>query len=63
MNGINVEVRKEDGYYSVYAQGQRMVDRESFIVADRIASFLRTGKRDNSESSEVAESIAKHFGS
>jgi hypothetical protein len=53
-----VEVKHENGYYSVYVNGRRMVDRESFTIANNIAERLKTGKRDFTESSEVAEAIS-----
>lgn len=59
---MNVEVKKEAGYYSVVVDGQRMVDRESFAVADRVKFYLdHPEQADTSESSEVAHQIREHF--
>jgi hypothetical protein len=58
---LKVELRKEDGYWSVYVNGVRTVDRESFSVADRIKQQLEHPTSDHSEAGEVAESIRKHF--
>jgi hypothetical protein len=53
-----VEVRAEGGYWSVYVNGQRLVDRESFAIADRIADGIVTpGTHWPRESDEVSSSI------
>lgn len=55
---MTIEVRHEDGYHSVYVDGQRLVDRESFIVAHNIAACLRDPLVDiGTESREVADAI------
>ena len=60
---MTIEVRHENAYYSVFVNGVRLVDRESFAVADRIADHLRHPERyDNSECAEVAESIRRWAG-
>lgn len=57
-----VEVRNESGYWSVYVNGQRMVDRESFAIADRVAECIRNPRAHaNTESREVADAIRNHF--
>lgn len=57
----SVQVRNEDGYWSVFVNGQRMVDRESFAVADRVADCIRNPRAHvNTESREVADSIIRH---
>jgi hypothetical protein len=54
----NVEVRNEGGYWSVYVNGRRLVDRESFTVAERIADGIVTpGVHWPSEADEVSASI------
>lgn len=59
---MQVEIRKESGYWSVFVNGQRMVDRESFAVADRIVDELKQpGCHYPSESWEVAESIRRYM--
>lgn len=62
VNGIRfrIEVRHEAGYWSVYVNGQRLVDRESYEIAHQIAHHLaHPEEHDNSESAEVAESIRR----
>jgi hypothetical protein len=61
MAALTVDVRKESGYWSVYVNGQRTVDRESFAIADRVADFVRSGRYDHSECAEVAQSIRRHY--
>ena len=57
---MKINVRKDAGYYSVFVNDIRMVDRESFAVADRIANCLRNSNAHaNSEASEVAAAIRK----
>lgn len=59
---VNVEVRNESGYWSVFVNGQRTVDRESFAVADRVKFYLDNPKRwDYSECCDVADSIRRHL--
>jgi hypothetical protein len=55
----NVEIREEGRFaWSLYVDGRRMVDRESFTVVDRIRECLENpGRHPNSEASEVAQSI------
>ena len=53
-----VEVRSEGGSWSVYVNGRRLVDRESFTLAERIADGLVTpGMHCPSEADEVSGSI------
>lgn len=59
---LHVEVKREAGDFSVYVNGTRLVDRESFTVADRIATMVRSARYDTSESAEVARQIRAHFG-
>ena len=61
MTTPRVDVRHEGGYYSVYVNGQRTVDRESATVAHRVAAMVRTGRYDTSESAEVAAQIRTHY--
>ena len=54
------EVRAEGGYFSVFVDGRRMVDRESFTIAERVAERVNDPRLDdNSEATEVARSIRK----
>ena len=57
---MKVEVKAEAGYYSVYVDGQRTVDRESYTVANHVAEALKgcpCGRY--AESHEVAAAILK----
>jgi len=55
-----IEVRRDAGYWSVYVNGHRAVDRESYEVAQRIAYDLtHPGVYEHSESYEVADSIRR----
>jgi hypothetical protein len=59
-----IELRQEDGAWSVYLDGKRTVDRESFTVADQVVyalthPVLRGGCV--SETIEVAASITTHY--
>jgi len=57
-----IEVKRENGFWSVFVCGQRCVDRESFAVADRVRYHLEHPEEyDNSESADVADAIRKHF--
>jgi len=57
---MQTEVRNEGGCWSVFVDGQRMVDRESFTVADRVKWYLDNPQRwDHSESCDVADSIRR----
>jgi hypothetical protein len=59
---LKTEIRREDGYWSLYVNGQRTVDRESFAVADRVKYFLDNPKAwEPAESHEVAQAIRDHF--
>ena len=59
---MNAEVKHEAGYWNVYVDGIRTVDRESFAVADRVRYYLEHPEcSDFSESSEVAHSIRQYF--
>ena len=58
---MKVEVIEESGYFSVYVNNRRMVDRESYAIADRIRWYLENPNRwDYSECCEVAHSIRFH---
>ena len=55
-----VEVRSEGGFWSVFVNGRRLVDRESFAVAERIAEGIATpGVHWPSEADEVSASILR----
>ena len=55
---MKTEVIHEAGYYSVYVDGARMVDRESFAVADRVAECIRNpNAHPHTESRQVADAI------
>ena len=58
---MNVEIRAEDGYFSVYVDGRRTVERESFTIADRIAYCLTHPEAfPKSECRDVADVILEH---
>lgn len=57
-----VDVRREAGCWSVYVDGRRMVDRESFAVADRIRLALLGQDDVTGECVEVARSIRRWLG-
>ena len=58
MKTLDVEVRQEAGYWSVYVDGRLMVDRESYTVANSVAYALRHPETPRyTESDEVAHSI------
>lgn len=61
LDAPDIEVRKEAGCFSIYVNDQRMVDRESYIVASNIvAALINPRKRAlPTESAEVARSILK----
>lgn len=53
-----IELRREGGFWSLYVDGLRLIDRESFAIADRIADRLRRPELDDlSEATEVARAI------
>jgi len=55
---MKIEVAHEAGFWSVYVNGLRMVDRESYSIASRVADELREpGCHAPSEATEVARSI------
>jgi len=55
---MKIEVKREAGFWSVYVNGLRVVDRESYSIASRIADELESpGCHFPSEASEVAASI------
>lgn len=55
-----VEVKHEGGCYSLFVNGQRTIDRESFTVVDRVREELEMpGCHYPSEAWEVARSIDK----
>ena len=57
---MKTELRQESGYWSLYVDGVRTIDRESFAVADSVRYHLDNPQAyDNSESAEVADSIRK----
>lgn len=60
---INVEVEYLSYYtWSVYVNGERVLDRESCQVAENVAMCLRDESAlPGSESREVADSILKHL--
>lgn len=59
-NEMRVQLIGKDGYWSVWVNGKRYVDRESFEIASRIAeSIERPELGDISETAEVAESIRR----
>jgi len=44
------EIKREDGYWSLYVNGVRMIDRESFAVVDRVRERVdNPALEDNSE--------------
>lgn len=56
------ELRHEGGFWSLYVDGQRAIDRESFAVADRVKYYLdHPTAWDHSESCEVAHTIREHM--
>ena len=59
---MKVEVRKQSEFeWSVYVDGERIIDRESYTVANNIAWHLENpAKWDYSESCEVASQIRSH---
>lgn len=59
---LTTELRNIGGYWWVIVNGQLIVDRESFEVADRVKFYLDHPEQwDYSESCEVADSIRLHF--
>lgn len=61
---MHTEIRNEGGCWSVFVNGQRTVDRESFAVADRVKFYLDHSQAwDYSELCDVADSIRKHYAS
>lgn len=60
---MTTELRQEGGYWALYVNGQRTIDRESFCLVDRVKYFLDNPNRwEPSESYEVAESIRQWAG-
>lgn len=60
MRRLDVEVRPQEGAFSIYVDAIRTVDRESFSVAYKIAAILSGAVApDRSECAEVAESIRR----
>lgn len=55
----NTEIRQEGGYWTLYVNGQRTVQRESFTVCDRVREALEHPAEAPypSECYDVAESI------
>lgn len=59
---MNVEIKREVGYYSVYVDGMRMVDRESLIIAEAIKRNIeQPERREFTESAEVARQICDWY--
>jgi hypothetical protein len=59
---MQVELRKESDCWSVFVDGIRCVDRESFTIADRIAEHLRRPTIVcGGECAEVARSIRSWY--
>jgi hypothetical protein len=57
---MTVEVKNESGYWSVYVDNVRTVDRESYTVANNVAEALRNPLRwEPTEAYEVAGAIEK----
>lgn len=54
---MKVETRHEAGYWSVYVNDRRMVDRDSYQVASNVAYALKHGAQGRMESDEVARAI------
>ena len=55
---MKIEVRKDGSYWSIYVDDVRMVDRESYQVAQNIADEIEFPSRScPSECAEVARSI------
>jgi hypothetical protein len=60
MKAPEVEVRNEGGYFSVFVNGQRLVDRESYQIAENVAHALRNPEEwQRTESHEVAGQILR----
>lgn len=58
MTHLRVEVREDAGCWSVYVNGLRLVDRESFTLAHRIAEGVeKPGVHWPSEADDVSASI------
>ena len=60
---LNVAVRQEGGYWSVFVNDVRCVDRESFTVAHNIAREIVTPSGEPTECGNVADTIREHFAS
>jgi len=57
---MRAELRREGSYWSVYVNGVRTVDRDSYTVASRVVDELHNpGCHAMSEATEVARSICK----
>jgi hypothetical protein len=58
-----IEMRQEDGAWSVYLDGKRTVDRESFAVADQVVYALNhpASPWPVHETREVAHTIRHHY--
>lgn len=57
---MKTRIVNEGGYWSVYVDGVRTVDCESFTIAERVKFYLDNPQAiDYSESFEVAESIRR----
>ena len=62
LGNANVEMRKESGYWSLYVNGVRYVDRESYQVAANIMEELRHPHiAGHSECAEVADTIRRRL--
>lgn len=55
---MQTEIRREGGYWSLFVDGVRTIDRESFAIVDRVRVELeQPGTFPHSECAEVARSI------
>ena len=60
---MTIELRKTGSFWSVFVNGYRLVDRESYAIASRVVDELKSpGCHAPSEATEVARSIAKWAG-
>ena len=54
---MKIELKKTASNWSIFVDGYRVMDRESFAVADRIRQELQNPSGRMTEASEVADSI------
>lgn len=58
-----VEVRQDSGYWTLYVNGEALIQRDSFTVCDRVAYELtHPGALFPSEAHEVAQAIRHQRG-